>query len=186
MQLAKIKEKVYNEYLSLQNEESALSYFVASFEAYSRRSQIISFIDFADFLDNEISNKVISNGNRLSVRNRNHLIFINHSDIDYGYKSLKFNIKDHWYIFTISFQLSHYQYLSQYHLRNFEETKIRFPLIIETPYQTPIEEETKLKDDTYFRNPKVLDFLKRLFTLSYKDYQVYIKDLSEFFKVYSL
>lgn len=78
MQLAKIEEKVYNEYLSLQNEESALSYFVASFEAYSRRSQIINFINFADFLENEISNKVVSNGNRLSVRNSNHLIFIKH------------------------------------------------------------------------------------------------------------
>lgn len=184
MELVKIKEKVYNEYLSLQNEESALSYFVASFEAYSRCSQIISFIDFADFLDNEISNKVVSNGNRLSVRNSNHLIFINHSDIDYRYKSLKFNIKDHWYIFTISFQLS--QYNLRKFVRKIDETKIRFPLIIESPYQTPIEEETKLKDETYFRNPKVLDFLKRLFILSYKDYQVYIKDLSEFFKVYSL
>lgn len=184
MQLAKIEEKVYNEYLSLQNEESALSYFVASFEAYSRCSQIISFIDFADFLDNEISNKVVSNGNRLSVRNSNHLIFINHSDIDYGYKSLKFNIKDHWYIFTISFQLS--QYKLRKSVRKFKDTKIRLPLIIESPYQTPIEEETKLRDSTYFRNPKVLDFLKRLFILSYKDYQVYIKDLSEFLKVYSL
>lgn len=186
MQLAKIKEKVYNEYLSLQNEESALSYFIASFEAYSRCSQIISFIDFADFLDNEISNKAVSNGNRLSGRNSNYLTFINHTDIDYGYKSLKFNVKDHWYIFGINFQLSQYQYLSQYHLRNFEEIKIKFPLIIESPYQTSIEEETKLRDSTYFRNPKVLDFLKRLFILSYKDYQVHIKDLSEFFKVYSL
>ena len=184
MQLAKIEEKVYNEYLSLQNEESALSYFVASFEAYSRRSQIINFINFADFLENEISNKVVSNGNRLSVRNSNHLIFIKHSDIDYGYKSLKFNIKDHWYIFSISFQLN--QYKLRKFVRKFRETKIRFPLIIESPYQTPIEDETRLKDDTYFRNLKVLDFLKRLFTLSYKDYQVHIKDLSEFLKVYSL
>lgn len=184
MQLAEVEEKVYNEYLSLQNEESALSYFVASFETYSRHSQIISFIDFADFLDNEISNKVVSNANRLSVRNSNHLTFINHTDIDYGYKSLKFNIKDHWYIFTVSFQLS--QYNLKKFVRKFHETKIRFPLIIESPYQTPIEEETKLKDETYFRNPKVLDFLKRLFILSYKDYQVHIKDLSEFFKVYSL
>ena len=183
MQLAKIKEKVYNEYLSLQNEESALSYFVASFEAYSRCSQIISFINFADFLDNEISNKVVINRNqrkRFSGRNSNHLTFIDHTDIDYGYKSLKFNVKDHWYIFTISFQLS------QYGPRNFEEIKIKFPLIIESPYQTSIEEETKLRDSTYFRNPKVLDFLKRLFILSYKDYQVHFKDLSEFFKVYSL
>lgn len=184
MELAKIEEKVYNEYLSLQNEESALSYFVASFEAYSQCSQIISFIDFADFLDNEISNKVVSNANRLSVRNSNHLIFINHSDIDYGYKSLKFNIKNHWYIFTISFQLS--QYNLRKFVRKFGETKIRFPLIIESPYQTSIEEETKLKDETYFRNLKVLDFLKKLFILSYKDYQVHIKDLSEFFKIYSL
>lgn len=180
MQLAKIKEKVYNEYLSLQNEESALSYFVASFGAYSRCSQIISFIDFADFLDNEISNKVVINGNRFSGRNSNHLTFIDHTDIDYGYKSLKLNVKDHWYIFSISFQLS------QHGFRNFEEIKIKFPLIIESPYQTSIEEETKLRDYTYFRNPKVLDFLKRLFTLSYKDYQIHIKDLSEFFKVYSL
>lgn len=78
MELSKIKEKVYNEYLSLQNEESALSYFVASFEAYSRCSQITSFINFANFLNNEISNKVVSNGNRLSVGNSNHLIFIKH------------------------------------------------------------------------------------------------------------
>lgn len=184
MELAKIEEKVYNEYLSLQNEESALSYFVASFETYSRCSQITSFINFANFLANEISNKVVSNGNRLSVRNSNHLIFINHSDIDYGYKSLKFNVKDHWYIFTISFQLN--QYKLRKFVRKFRETKIRFPLIIESPYETHIEEETKLKDETYFRNSKVLDFLKRLFTLSYKDYQVYIEDLSEFFKVYSL
>lgn len=51
MQLAKIKEIIYNEYLSLQNEESALSYFVASFETYSRCGQIVSFTDFADFLE---------------------------------------------------------------------------------------------------------------------------------------
>lgn len=180
MHLGKIKEIIYDEYLSLQNDESALSYFVASFETYSHCGQIISFIDFAEFVDKEISNKVAINGNRFSVGNDNHLVSINHTDIDYGFNSIKFNVKDHWYIFSISFQLS------QHSLGNFEETKIKYPLIIESPYQTHIEEETKLRDYTYFRNPKVLDFPKRLFNLSYKDYQLHIKDLSEFFKVYSL
>lgn len=180
MQLAELREQLYNEYLSLQNDESALSYFVASFEAYSQCSQIISFIDFAEYLDKEISNKVVINENRFSVGNNNHLVFINNIDIDYGYNSIKFNVKDHWYIFSISFQLS------QHSLKNFEETRIKFPLIIESPYQNSIKEETKLRDYTYFRNPKLLDFPKRLFSLSYKDYQIHIKDLSEFFKVYNL
>lgn len=180
MRLSKIKKIIYNEYLSLQNDESALSYFVASFEAYSRCGQIISFIDFAEFLDKEISNKVVINGNRFSVGNDNHTGFLNHCDIDYGYKSLKFNIKDHWYIFNVNFSLR------QHSFDRLEETRIEYPLIIESPYRTPIEEEIKLRDYSYFRNLKVLDFPKRLFGLSYKDYQVHIKDLSEFFKVYSL
>lgn len=180
MRLSKIKEIIYNEYLSLQNEESALSYFVASFETYSCCGQIVSFTDFAEFVDKEVSNKVAINRCQFSVGNDNHLVFIEYADIDYGYKSIKFNIKDHWYVFNVNFSLR------QHSFDRLEETRIEYPLIIESPYQTLIEKETKLRDYTYFRNPKVLDFLKRLFTLSYKDYQVHIKALPEFFKVYSL
>lgn len=180
MQLAKIKEIIYNEYLSLQNEESALSYFVASFETYSRCGQIVSFTDFAEFVDKEVSNKVAINGCQFSVGNDNHLVSIKYADIDYGYNSIKFNVKDHWYIFNVNFSLR------QHSFDRLEETRIEYPLIIESPYQTLIEKETKLRDYSYFKNPKILDFPKRLFSLPYKDYQVHIKDLSNFFKLYAL
>lgn len=173
MQLAKLREQLYrelyNEFFFLKNKDSSLSQF---FDMFDDVMEHMSMTSMGKIGGTFVFSKTLEAYFRSELyKFYEDQISVFDCAVDKGYNGIPFNTSD--YLF----------YKIQFPIRTYDEElgdikgMIRFPFIVQKIFDDPFK---TLKD------PKSLEFSKKLFELNYNQYSKRVKDLSDFFKLYAL